>query len=65
MDESQIIRAVLHGDIDRYAELVERYQIGLIIYCERLVGDRSEAEDITQKAFIEAGRQVAPPATNS
>lgn len=54
MDESNIIRAVCGGDIDQYAELVERYQIGLIIYCERLVGDRSEAEDITQKAFIKA-----------
>ena len=54
MDESNIISAVCHGEIDQYADLVERYQVGLIIYCERLVGDRSEAEDIAQKAFIKA-----------
>lgn len=54
MNELHVISAVCDGDIDQYAELVERYQIGLIIYCERLVGDRSEAEDITQKAFIKA-----------
>ncbi|MET0779340.1 MAG: sigma-70 family RNA polymerase sigma factor [Candidatus Saccharimonadales bacterium] len=54
MDEAQIITAVCNGDIDRYAELVERYQIGLIIYCDRLLGDRLEAEDTAQKAFIKA-----------
>jgi RNA polymerase sigma-70 factor (ECF subfamily) len=54
MDESQTIRAIAAGEIDRYADLVERYQIGLIIYCERLVGDRAEAEDIAQTAFIKA-----------
>lgn len=54
MDELQTIQAVKDGSTDRYADLVERYQIGLIIYCERLLGDRSEAEDIAQAAFIKA-----------
>lgn len=54
MNESHIINAICDGDVDQYAALVERYQIGLIIYCERLVGDRAEAEDITQKTFIKA-----------
>jgi DNA-directed RNA polymerase specialized sigma24 family protein len=51
MNESTIISAVCGGDIDQYAALVERYQIGLTIYCERLVGDRADAEDITQKSL--------------
>ncbi len=59
MNESNIINAVCGGDIDQYAELVERYQIGLTIYCERLVRDRSEAEDICQKSFIKAYEKLA------
>jgi RNA polymerase sigma-70 factor (ECF subfamily) len=54
MNESQTIQAVCNGKTDHYADLVERYQIGLIIYSERLVGDRAEAEDIAQAAFIKA-----------
>lgn len=54
MDEKQIIINVLNGDIEQYADLVERYRVGLIIYCERLIGDRMEAEDIAQQSFIKA-----------
>ena len=54
MNESTIISAVCSGETEQYAELVERYQVGLIIYCERLLGDRSDAEDIAQKTFIKA-----------
>lgn len=59
MNEQHIISAVCGGDVDQYAELVERYQIGLTIYCERLLGDRSDAEDITQKSFIKAYQKLA------
>jgi RNA polymerase sigma-70 factor, ECF subfamily len=54
MNETQIICAVLEGDIQAYANLVERYQVGLIIHCDHIVHDRAEAEDIAQKAFIKA-----------
>lgn len=59
MDEKQIIAKVLRGDIDSYADLVERYHIGLVMYCERLVGDRMEAEDIAQKSFIKAHERLS------
>jgi RNA polymerase sigma-70 factor (ECF subfamily) len=54
MDEEQVIKSVQHGNADSYADLVERYWVGLVIYCERLAGDRMEAEDIAQKSFIKA-----------
>jgi len=52
-NESEIIQAIIAGD-DRYAELVERYHVGLIIHCERMVKDRDDAEDIAQEAFVKA-----------
>lgn len=52
MNEDAIITNVLAGDTDAYSELVSRYHVGLIIHCERLLGDRNEAEDIAQEAFI-------------
>lgn len=54
MDEQKIILAVRSGDIEAYEQLVARYHVGLIIHCERLVGNRDDAEDITQEAFITA-----------
>lgn len=52
-NESEIIQAVIDG-YDCYAELVERYHVGLIIHCERIVRDRDDAEDIAQEAFVKA-----------
>lgn len=54
MKETQVINDVLNGNTEAYAELIGRYHIGLIIHCERLIGDREEAEDIAQEAFVKA-----------
>ena len=53
MNETEAIKDILAG-IDRYAELIERYHVGLIIHCDRLVQNRSDAEDIAQEAFVKA-----------
>jgi len=52
-NEEIIIQAVLDG-ADRYEELVRRYHVGLIIHCEHIIGNRDDAEDIAQEAFIKA-----------
>ncbi len=54
MNEIENIRKILDGNADAYSELVERYHVGLIIYCEQIVKDRDVAEDIAQEAFIKA-----------
>lgn len=59
MDEQEHISKTLAGDPSSYRHLVERYQTGLIIYCEQLVKDRHEAEDIAQETFIKAYEKLA------
>lgn len=59
MEETTIIKAVLKGETERYEQLVNRYHVGLIIHCERLVNDRQTAEDIAQEAFIKAYEQLS------
>jgi len=54
MNETQVIAAICAGDVEQYANLVERYQTGLIIHCDRYLHSRSDAEDIAQQAFIKA-----------
>lgn len=55
MEEEQMrIRRVLDGDTEAYRELLERYQTGVIIYCENITKSRADAEDIAQESFIRA-----------
>ena len=54
MSEQQIITLIKNGEHDAYRQLIERYQVGLIIYCDRLLQDRDAAEDVAQEAFVRA-----------
>lgn len=59
-DEPTIVARAVHGDHDAYRALVERYHIGLIIHCERMLdGERAAAEDIAQEAFFKAYQQLS------
>ncbi len=53
-NEAETIKQICAGDLDKYGQLVERYRVGLVIHCDRLLGDRDEAEDVAQRAFIKA-----------
>jgi RNA polymerase sigma-70 factor, ECF subfamily len=59
MNEKQCIAEIVSGDSERYRELVERYQTGLIIHCENILKDRQEGEDIAQEAFIKAYKNIS------
>ena len=59
MDERAIVAAVLDGDRDAFRRLVERESAGLVRACHRILGDRAEAEDAAQEAFVTAYRSLA------
>jgi RNA polymerase sigma-70 factor (ECF subfamily) len=52
MTDEELVRTVLAGDRERFAELVERYQGRLVNYLQRLVRDLDEAHDLAQEVFV-------------
>ncbi len=50
----QWVEAALEGDQDAFAELVNTYQNAVYNLCYRMLGERTEAEDASQEAFIRA-----------
>lgn len=59
MADAAVVRAVLAGDVERYAELVERYRDRYARYAARMLGSLDAAEDAVQDAFIRAYGQLA------
>ena len=56
--DADIIRAVLSGEVDRYAALVERYQAPTIRVAFSLLGNCEEARDVAQEAWVSAYRAL-------
>lgn len=48
------IERVMKGDRDAFADIVEIYQHQLFQICYRMLGNRHEAEDVAQEAFMRA-----------
>lgn len=57
--DGEVVRAVLAGDVERYAELVRRYRDRYARYAARMLGSADAAEDAVQDAFIRAFDQLA------
>jgi RNA polymerase sigma-70 factor (ECF subfamily) len=53
-EENQLIDRVLAGDERCYADLVDHYKRYAFTIALKVVGDRSEAEEVAQDAFIKA-----------
>jgi RNA polymerase sigma-70 factor (ECF subfamily) len=58
-DDRTIVEAVLAGDRDAFRLLVEREGAAVVAACARILGDRSEAEDVAQEAFVIAYRSLS------
>jgi RNA polymerase sigma-70 factor (ECF subfamily) len=47
------------GDLEAYGDLIKEYQDSVFSVCYRILGNRQEAEDLTQDAFLRAYRQIS------
>lgn len=56
--DAEILAAVRHGDVDRFAELVDRYQGPAIRLAFSLLGNYEDARDASQEAFVNAYRSL-------
>jgi RNA polymerase sigma-70 factor (ECF subfamily) len=53
-DEQRLIRKVREGDAEAFAPLVERYSRPIFALVVGIVGQREEAEELTQDIFLKA-----------
>ncbi len=52
--DRELVLRIRRGEANDYGELVQRYQVSVFNVCYRLLGERRDAEDMTQEAFIRA-----------
>jgi RNA polymerase sigma-70 factor (ECF subfamily) len=57
--DAAAIQAVLAGDVERFAELVDRHQAAALRVAVSLLGNYEEARDACQEAFVSAYRALA------
>ncbi len=59
MSDAALVELVLNGDQDIFAVLVERYKDAVQNLAYRMLGNVTEAEDVTQETFVRAYTQLA------
>jgi len=59
MGDTALVECILDGDQDLFATLVERYKDAVQNLAYRMLGNTTEAEDITQETFVRAYTQLA------
>lgn len=59
LTDGQVVARVLAGDVDSYALLVARYRDRLGRYAFHMLGNREDAEEALQDAFVRAYRSLA------
>ena len=57
-NDRRVIDEILAGNQRAYAALVDRYKDRALTMATRLVGDRAEAEELVQDAFVRAYRSL-------
>jgi len=58
MDDSQLIAGCLDGRVDEYRKIVEKYQGKMMAIALNILGNKEDAEDVCQEAFIRAYRHL-------
>ncbi|MCG3125150.1 MAG: hypothetical protein GIKADHBN_03682 [Phycisphaerales bacterium] len=56
--DEELIRRVRAGDRESFRTLIERYEVELLNFLIRLVGDRAAAEDVFQEAFLQVHQSI-------
>jgi len=57
--DAVLVAAILAGDVEAFATLVRRYRDAYTRFAIRMLGDREDADDALQSAFVRAYRKLA------
>ncbi len=52
--DQALVNRTLAGDLDAFGDLVQIYQASVFNVCYRVLGNRQDAEDLVQEAFLRA-----------
>ena len=58
-EDSDIVKQVLHGDIDSFRILMERYERPVLSMIRRLIWDNHRCEEIGQDVFVAAFQKLS------
>ena len=58
LDDARVVQRHLGGDAQAFGMLVDRYQVRLLNFVNRTIGDRERAEDLVQEVFIRVFRHL-------
>src|SRR3979411_3108899 len=56
--DGELVTRVLHGDVNAYGVLVSRYRDRYARYALHMLGNREDAEEALQDAFVRAYRSL-------
>lgn len=59
LTDAELVNAVLGGNVERYADLVRRYQDAYRRFATRMLGSADDADDALQLAFVRAFRALS------
>lgn len=57
--DEELVRRYLKGDGDAFSSLVKRHETRVYNVCLRILGNREDARDATQEAFLTAIRKIS------
>ena len=59
VNDWDLVARAQKGDMNAFAELVQRYQRPVVQFCYRMVGSTPDAEDIGQETFVRVYRHLS------
>lgn len=54
MNDKQLVRSCLNGEVEEFKKIVEKYKGKVMALAVNILGNREDAEDASQEAFIKA-----------
>jgi RNA polymerase sigma-70 factor (ECF subfamily) len=58
MTDEELLRRCLLGEVEEYHKIVERYRIKAMAIAMNILGNRQDAEDASQDAFIQVYKNI-------